>query len=90
MPLYNSWEDLEEFGIIYLTSESCKFNLRILCDLTEKGKEIICDFFNLEPNSLAKPWGSVGSQVHVASILLPRGIFQDLVTFCINTSSFYM
>jgi hypothetical protein len=43
----NNWRDLEQFGIRSLTAESCNYSMRMLCDLTEQGKQIVADYFGL-------------------------------------------
>lgn len=41
--------DLEQFGIVMLTGESCAYSKRILCDLTQTGYHIFCKCFGLQP-----------------------------------------
>lgn len=41
--------DLEQFGIVMLTGESCAYSKRILCDLTWTGYQIFCKCFGLQP-----------------------------------------
>lgn len=41
--------DLEQFGIVMLTGESCAYSKRILCDLTQTGYKIFCKCFGLQP-----------------------------------------
>jgi len=73
--VYQSCEDLEQFGVIPLTGEGCGLAMRILCDLTEEGVKLIREFMRVEPT--AHPWNSKG----VKSIMLPRCIFRDLWIF---------
>lgn len=75
----SSWHDLRQFGINFLTGESCGIGMRALCDLTRDGKELIEEFFggNLVCQDQTE-WNS-----GVSSILLPRGIFTELAAFCL-------
>lgn len=80
---FNSWADFREYGINFLTGEACAFSMRLLCDLSEKGQEVVTDFLGL-PSSiqLAPSWNShVGEAPAVASVMLPRGLFQELARF---------
>lgn len=60
------FNDLEAFGITYLTGESDSLSFRGLCDITRKGKEIIREVFSLTETAFEDSWNSGG----VASILL--------------------
>ena len=81
------WHDLDRFGIICLTGESCGYGRRLLCDLTAKGAATVARFFGLaSPNGemFAENWnhGELGDP-HVASIMLPRfGLLDELALFC--------
>jgi hypothetical protein len=78
MKTISSWIDFKEYGIIYLTRESCSYNLRILFDLTTEGAKLLTDFLgqnvSIQNNS---NWNSKA----VASIMLPPSIFEDLAIF---------
>lgn len=78
--------DLEEFGINFLTGEACPYALRLLCDVSAEGKDLIERFLgvkdiNLYPNNNSAtdkmPSASTGS------IMLPRDIFWDLAAFAL-------
>lgn len=73
--VYHDIRDLEQFGIISLTGEACGLAMRILCDLTEEGVNLIREFMRVEPT--ADAWNSKG----VKSIMLPTCIMQDLWIF---------
>jgi len=45
MKAIRSWHDLREFGIWFLTGESCGYGGRLLCDLTEHGAEFFKNYF---------------------------------------------
>ena len=86
----NGWNDLKQFGINPLTGEACKLSMRTLCDLSDKGVMLICDFLGLQPNGFNANWNSkVDNDPAVASIMLTRGIFDDLCKFAIFTVSNY-
>ena len=83
----NDWRDLERFGIICLTGESCGYGRRLLCDLTSKGAATVARFFGLaspDGELFAKNWNhGKRDDPHVASIMLPRnGILDELALFC--------
>lgn len=74
---------MEPYGILLLTGEACAYSSRGLCDLTEKGAELIRNYLSLPCNCpLNPPWNTQG----VASILLPWDCFSSLVAFCCLTS----
>ena len=80
-----SWDDLRQFGIDALTGEACGFGMRLLCDVTKQGKELLERFLGgtvqIKPDS---NWnGGSKDDPHVGSVLLPRGIFTDLAAFCL-------
>lgn len=81
----HSWRDMEEHGIICLTGESCAYSMRLLCDLTEKGAEIVRSFFGLASigGSFVEEWNSGHEEPHVASIMLPHGIWLELGAFAL-------
>lgn len=79
------WDDLRAFGIEALTGEACSLAMRLLCDVTERGKGIVESFLGrriaLESGS---NWnGGSKDDPHVASILLPRSILEDLGAFAL-------
>lgn len=74
--------NLEDYGIIKLTGESDILMMRLLCDLTAKGVEIIEKFFSIKIY-LGSNWNTGSeSDPHVASVLLPYSCLQDLERFC--------
>lgn len=81
---FNSWQDLEKIGIVPLTGESCSYIMRILCDLTGSGEDLLKSYFGIPSKSkLADPWnrGSL-EDPHVSSILLDRNFnWADLVCY---------
>jgi hypothetical protein len=74
------WKDLEHFGIIMLTGESCGLGMRLLCDLNTRGVLIINEFLG---GNVTFKKDSNWNNGAVASILLPRSILQDLAAFCL-------
>lgn len=81
MKHFDSWRDLETLGINYLTSEPCGLAMRLLCDVNQKGKETIETFFRCQLVE-GSNWNSkVNGEPAVASVMLPRGIFNELAAF---------
>jgi hypothetical protein len=66
------WQHLEQFGIRYLTGEACAYSMRGLCDLTEKGRDLMTDYLGLPPDVTFLPsWNPrIGDELTVASIML--------------------
>ena len=83
-----NFADLERFGIVPLTGESCGYGRRILCDLTAKGAATVARFLGLSgvqgSKAFADNWnGGTPSDPHVASVMLPRfGLLDELALFC--------
>lgn len=78
-----SWRDLEAYGIDALTGEACAYAMRMLCDVTARGKELLESFLGgtvtIRPET---NWnGGSKDDPHVGSILLPRGILGELAPF---------
>ena len=50
MKTIRDWNDMQQFGIRTLTGEACVVGLRLLCDLTAKGVDLIRHIFRM-PNT---------------------------------------
>ena len=61
--------DLREFGINLLTGESCAFSRRLLCDVTQAGKDLIIQALGVQDISLCNSWNGGDA---IGSILLER------------------
>jgi len=80
----NSWRDLIPFGINSLTMESCAYNMRMLCDLSEEGVLLLQNYFGFTENCFAKNWNrKVGDKKSVASIMLSTNSFSDIACFAL-------
>ena len=79
----NGWYDLRAFGINMLTGEADRLNLRLLCDLTEQGAELLIDYFGLPSDvTLAEPANSAfEGEKTVGSIMVARGSLHQIATF---------
>lgn len=82
--LYSN-SDLVKFGVNTLTGEACRFGMRVLCDLSAEGVELVTRFLGLEHNAqFNKNWNStVGSAPAVASVMLTRSALRDLRLFAL-------
>ena len=80
---FNSWADFKEYGINFLTGEACGYSMRLLCDVSEKGKGIVARFLGLPVDApMLENWNSmVGDDPAVASVMLPRGLFKELARY---------
>lgn len=73
---------LVEYGIAGLTGEACGYSIRTLCDVSDKGRKLLSDFFGMPDISLARNWNTrVGADEATGSIMLPRAIFPDLMLY---------
>jgi hypothetical protein len=76
------WNDLERFGIVALTGEACGLSMRILCDVTARGKELVERFLAVNVRGDSN-WNGGGGEPHVASVLLPHSILGELGAFAL-------
>jgi hypothetical protein len=78
----NYHDYLKGQGVGFLTSESCGLGMRLLFDLSDRGKRLVEMFFSVRcenPN-----WNSrVGAAEAVASIRMPRSILKELCIFAL-------
>jgi hypothetical protein len=85
MKTIRNLNDLQEYGINPLTGEACRVGRRILCDLTDEGKEVVCDLLGIPVNSkFAENWNSsqrTGKSHH--SFMLPYELITDLMVWCL-------
>ena len=79
----SGWEDLRQFGINVLTGEACAYNLRLLCDVSEEGREAALEWLGLPHDTkLAAPWNStVDGRPAVGSIMLDRNAWERVGQF---------
>lgn len=76
------WGDLKQFGIGYLTGESCAYSMRMLCDVNEDGQALLADFFGMSGIQLDKNWNStVGDKPAIGSILLVHDLVLKIAQF---------
>lgn len=77
--------DLEGFGVDILTGEACALGLRVLCDLTTRGRLTVEAFLGsqimIAPGSNWNP-GSP-EDPHVGSVLLTWSTLRDLLYFAV-------
>jgi hypothetical protein len=79
-----SWNDLEPFGIVPLTGESCGLAYRILFDLTERGGRIVGRCFGIGDMKLAPPWnGGSADDPHVGSIMFAPEALTPIAVFAL-------
>lgn len=81
--LYNL-DDLKLFGINPLTGEADRYCLRILCDLSQRGVDLVCEFFGMQAGGFAENWNShVGDEPAIASLMLTRDTLWELGRFAL-------
>jgi hypothetical protein len=76
----HDWHDLRQFGIEALTGEACRVGVRVLCDLTPIGAQIVSDLLGVPEGSFPDAWN--GGKA-VSSVLLPRDLWHDLAVWCL-------
>jgi hypothetical protein len=83
----NNTRDLQQFGINVLTGEACSYGLRLLCDLTQVGVDLVSSFFgglshSPENERRGYPFPQNWNSGAIASVMLPRSIlFSELAIF---------
>lgn len=86
MKTLSSNKDLVQYGINPLTGEACAYSMRVLCDLSDDGVDLLCEFMGLPHGEtvFAKNWNSmVGTKPAVASIMIDRSAFLSLMRFAL-------
>lgn len=80
---FHTMRDLQQIGILPLTGEACKFSMRTLCDLNEKGADLFRAFIGLPHDApMAGNWNSaVNGDAAVASAMIGPELFKPLVLF---------
>lgn len=80
----SNWADMRQFGINALTGESCGYNLRLLCDLSEQGKELVQRYLGLPMETpMFSNWNQyVGEAGAVSCMMLNKDSLVGLAMFC--------
>lgn len=82
-----SWQDLEPFGVVFLTAESCGLSYRYLCDLTARGRKTLIRMLGIPEISLPAPWNAGSeSNPHIASVLFAPCMLEPLGAFALLES----
>lgn len=85
------WRDMEEFGVMPLTGESCVLSLRLLCDLTPAGADLLEEYLggNVEFRAGSNWNPGYGGNVHVASVTLPHDAWKDLAVIALFREGYH-
>lgn len=79
-----SLDALEPYGINAITSESCGYGGRMLCNLTLTGTKLLSEFFGGSVSFVAgTAWGE-----GISSVMLPHGIWDDLAVFILIQNNY--
>lgn len=73
----NSLRNLERFGIFPLTGEADNLAYRMLCDVSQRGKDLLREVYGMEANSPPANIQTNGEK-HVASVMLSYRAWQDI------------
>lgn len=81
---FRDFNDLRSVGIEPLTGEADGLSMRLLCDVSEKGRKLICKWLGIDEatNKLGESWNhrsSIGE--HQASIMIARDMLPSLSVF---------
>src|SRR3954469_23798003 len=83
----HSWNDLERYGIIPLTGESCGLGYRLLCDVTAQGKNVLEKCLGTPNLNLPESWNRGSEQdPHVGCIMLAHEMLRPLAVFALLES----
>jgi hypothetical protein len=80
----NGWNDLQKYGIEWLTGEACGLGYRILCDVNKNGKHVLEKCLGVPNIELAENWNtrsSIGE--HIGSIMLAPDMLKPLAIFAL-------
>jgi hypothetical protein len=75
MKYLRSYGDYREIGVKHLTGEACNLGMRVLCDLTEQGRDTVCELLGLNRDQLPE---AVNGGDGVASLMIPRDLFESI------------
>jgi hypothetical protein len=78
------WNDLQPFGIIPLTGESCGLMYRILFDVTDSGRKVIAKCYGIPDVNLPEPWNRGSKEdPHVGCIMLSQESLIPVAVFAL-------
>jgi hypothetical protein len=84
MKTVSCWNDLQPYGIIPLTGESCGLMYRILFDLTEKGRQVVAKCYGIPSINLPEPWNrGLKEDPHVGCIMLSQESLIPVAVFAL-------
>lgn len=81
--------DLRPYGIEVLTGEACGLGLRVLCDVTARGRQLLMKTYGLPNLSLHDAWNGTGlpaPHTHIGSIMLAPDAYLALGIFALLDS----
>ena len=89
MQKINCWDDLRPFGIDALTGEACGLSYRLLCDVSQRGKQTIQKALGVANLELPDNWNrgdpndpAVGSIMLATEMFVPLAVFALLENGC--------
>ena len=78
------WDDLRPYGIDVLTGEACGLSYRILCDVTERGKQTIQKALGITNLGLPDNWNRGDPEdPHIGAIMLAPELLVPLAVFAL-------
>ena len=87
MKTVSCFADLIAYGIDPLTGEACGLSYRILCDVTENGRNVLRKAFGIPHMNLSPSWNrGTDAAPHVGSILLALEMLVPLAVFSLLES----
>src|SRR5437867_11962011 len=79
MKTIRNYDELRPYGLNCLTGEACGLGMRLLFDVTDKGRELLKTFFGVCDLSLPSNWNSGAN----GSIMLPHEVARPLMVFAL-------
>ena len=80
----HNWDSLKHYGINCLTGEACGYNMRLLCDLTQEGSDLVSGMLGLKLEPFNPNW----NRDAVGSVMLFRGMFDDICKYILFAKGF--
>ena len=84
MKTVTCFNDLTAYGIEPLTGEACGLGYRILCDVTERGRNVLGKALGIPNIALPAPWNrGTSTDPHVGSVMLSFEMLVPLAVFAL-------
>lgn len=82
----------KELGVNPLTGEACAYGQRILCDVSERGRDLLGKFLGIStvPLPVEESWNQkVGEDDAIGSVMLTVSVLEELAVFALFEQGYY-